>query len=456
VRILQALHFYLPRHSAGVEVYTRGLCRVLRQRHDVHLFFSEKIHAARNYSLREHEYEGVPCHVLVNNLLYDSFAGTYDQPQVLERFDEVLDRVQPDLLHVQHLMLLSLGIVERARRRDIPVVMTLHDFWLFCARLGQLLQADGARCDGPEDRKCAACLGDFKWRQSPLEARAIRGISWLQRATGIDLSEQVERWRRHRRQLRRPAPSVPVPVEWITARREAVQRFLGQVDLFLSPSRTVLEGSVRFGMPAERVRWLRQGYAPPAPAVPRAPAGAQGLRRVGYVGTLAPHKGVHVLVEAFRRAALPGAELWIHGSARSHPEYRRRLEELACGGPVHLAGELPNPRVPEFLASLDLLVMPSLWLENCPVILQEARFARVPVAASDLGGMAEVVRPGVDGWLYPPGDVAALAAGLQDLARSPGRLADWAAAAPAPMSMEEHAALLEEHYRSLCAKVSRR
>ena len=70
--------------------------------------------------------------------------------------------------------------------------------------------------------------------------------------------------------------------------------------------------------------------------------------------------------------------------------------------------------------------------------------------------MAEAVRPGVDGWLYPAGDVAALAAGLQDLARSPGRLADWAAAAPAPMSMEEHAALLEEHYRSLCAKVSHR
>src|SRR5690606_20184243 len=132
-------------------------------------------------------------HELVNNLLAPDFRATWQDLEVDRLFERVLERVRPDLVHVQHLMYLSAGIVERARARGVPVVMPLHEFWLQCARFGQRVDADGALCAPCDLGRCGTCLARCE-HAPPAGARwAAPWIAPLATRTGIDLASPARR-----------------------------------------------------------------------------------------------------------------------------------------------------------------------------------------------------------------------------------------------------------------------
>jgi len=164
MRILQVVHDFLPRHVAGVEVYTDHLCRGLARDHDVALLFSEAVPDAENYSLRRGRHGDVATYEIVNNHVFQSFEETYRNPAVDARVREVLDEFRPDVAHVQHLINLSLGVLDELRRRAIPTLMTLHEHWLACANGGQRFHRDAGRCDTLDAQRCGSCnahlLGD--------------------------------------------------------------------------------------------------------------------------------------------------------------------------------------------------------------------------------------------------------------------------------------------------------
>jgi GT2 family glycosyltransferase len=111
--------------------------------------------------------------------------------------------------------------------------------------------------------------------------------------------------------------------------------------------------------------------------------------------------------------------------------------------------------MPGILEDIDVLVVPSTWIENAPFIIREAFAAGVPVIASNLGGMAEMVRDGVDGLLFPAGDPAALAAAVRRLIDEPDLLARLRAGIRRPMAIEQDAAWLREVYVRAGAKERR-
>jgi glycosyltransferase involved in cell wall biosynthesis len=453
VRILHALHFFLPQHSGGTEVYTLRLARAQSKKHDVALFFSEKIHSRRNYELLRRTTEGLDCRVVVNNLLYPNFRATFDNAAIELRFEEVLADFKPDVVHVQHLMLLSMGLVEAAKRSGARVVVTLQDFWLWCARMGQLLMPDGSICSGPRPAKCAECLADFPYTQKRGAAHAFRGIELMRRTFGVDLSPLVERVRgwqpllpaRRASDRRESRPRSPLPEAQLAQRAAKAAEVLELVDRIVAPSQLLRDRAVEWGAPADRISLLRYGVdLPPRRSVRRyAP---DGRVRFAFIGTPAPHKGVHVLIDGFRAAGLENASLTIFGSSRTDPVYFADLKRRAQGLSVTFPGAIPNAQVPSALEEIDALVVPSLWLENWPVVVQEARLMRVPVIASRIGGLAEGVRHGVDGLLFEPGDAVGLATALRRVAREPKLLARFAAKATLPPPMEEHEAALEKLY----------
>jgi glycosyltransferase involved in cell wall biosynthesis len=209
-------------------------------------------------------------------------------------------------------------------------------------------------------------------------------------------------------------------------RASRLRAALDGVDLVLAPTSFAGGRAIEFGVPAARVRPCSYGVVEP-PTLER-PQGPR--RRVGYVGTLAPHKGVHVLVEAFR--GLPGAELRldIHGSLAVQPGYAAALQRAAFGdGRIRFRGPFAEGLQAERLAELDVLVVPSLWWENSPLTLLEALARGVPVIASATGGVPEMFEDGVAGLLFPPGDVAALRRHIDDVTRG-RRLAERLPALP--------------------------
>jgi glycosyltransferase involved in cell wall biosynthesis len=162
----------------------------------------------------------------------------------------------------------------------------------------------------------------------------------------------------------------------------------------------------RLRVPADRLVHIDNGMPLPPAAVPRGP-----VRRLLFVGLLVRRKGVHVLLEAMARAALPpDVTLQVAGDG---PE-RAALEALAAGSRLRGRVEFLGFRadVPALLAGADAFVLPSA-MEQQPLVLIEALGAGKPVVATDVGGVAEMVTGA--GIVVPPGDAAALARALEQL-----------------------------------------
>jgi glycogen(starch) synthase len=169
------------------------------------------------------------------------------------------------------------------------------------------------------------------------------------------------------------------------------------------------------GVPADRITTIPSGFDPVLFAGDRDDVfPALGRPRIGYVGRLAPQKRADLLVRAFGRMTVP-AELVVLGDGPDRDLIRRLAAESPAADRITLAGFVDHAAVPAVLASLDVLVLPSAY-EEMGSVLTEAMASGLPVVASDVGGIPEVVRHEETGLLVPPGDVAALTAALDRLA----------------------------------------
>jgi glycosyltransferase involved in cell wall biosynthesis len=178
------------------------------------------------------------------------------------------------------------------------------------------------------------------------------------------------------------------------------------------------------GLPAEKVMHLAYGLDPErfAEMPPRKPARGKPHLDVGYIGSISRHKGVHVLLDALRHVNTPELRVHLHGSRDSQPGFSEALVDGINDARVTFHGPFEPAQLGSVLATLDVLVVPSLWYENTPFSMLEALHFGLPVVASDLGGIAEIVQHGRNGLLFPAGDVVALAAHFARLAGDRGEL----------------------------------
>lgn len=428
MRILLVTHRFPPAHTAGTEVYVEELgLRLAAAGHEVSVFTAEKDVGRRDLTLHRREHRGLPVHELVQNLYLHHFRDTWEHPGVEERFARVLDEARPDVVHFHHLLYLSAGCLELARERGARVLFTLHDFWLECPRLGQLVHADGGLCHWVEHERCGTCLPSFPWRQSDLARRVGRAVAGVRSVTGVDLSGLARGASRGGGAgwTEPPAEDAHHYATQAAARERGLRaRVAPNVDHFLAPSRFLAQRMIHWGLPAERVEVLPSGVDRERfGAAPRVPRGERV--RVRFLGTQVPLKGAHVLLEAWERLdpeLRARAELSVAGPDGFHPAYVRGLrEEVARLGALH-GGTLDRAGVAEALARTDLLVVPSLWLENRPLVVLEALASRTALLVSDLGGLPELVEDGDAGWRFPAGDADALAKRLATVIEDPGRL----------------------------------
>ncbi|MFT7670215.1 MAG: glycosyltransferase involved in cell wall biosynthesis [Planctomycetota bacterium] len=429
MKVLLVSHNYPPTHVAGTEQYTAQLARGLLARgYEVLVFTSDKDIGKKHLSLSKREFEGVVVHELVNNLSYESFRETWDFPVVEGIFDGFLEREKPDLVHFNHLLYLSVGCAEAADRRNIPVVFTLHDYWLQCARFGQRVHADKSICMTIEEQRCSECLGNFRYKNSQLEQRVAGWIAKIHSASGVDLTKPARvagDWLRRREGEDEGAGAPALPLEDVAARnRELRERLNRSVNRFLSPSAFLRDQLVEWGLDKNRLQHLRTGTDLDLFAGgQREPRGDK--LRIAFIGSLIPVKGAHLAMQAW--GELPEelrarARFDVYGPKFHDAEYNATLESLAEEFGVQLAGKLDREGVADTLRKTDLLVMPSLWFENQPLIILEALAAKTALCVSNLGGMAELVEEGKSGFGFPVGDAGALAKIMQSVIEEPAQL----------------------------------
>lgn len=468
MRVLLVAHNFLPAHAAGTEVYTGALARELARRgHAVRVVATEKDVGAEHLSVREREWEGIAVTEIVNNLHYRSFRETWDLPAIDSLFGALLDRERPDVVHFQHLMYLGIGCVEEAARRGIAVVFTLHDYWLHCPRFGQRIHGDGTLCERIDLARCGECLTTFKYAQTALERWTARALAQWNRATGIDLSQAAKQAARVLGLADSPREAGAAAVDREAAAelerevrlRDAAirERVLPHVARFLAPSRFLRERMLEWGIEPERIELARTGFVgerrEPAPARER-PAGTGNPLRVAFLGTLAPHKGPQVLLEAWSRLApelRARATLELFGPAFGDRSFADALRATAAEVGASVRDPLPRDSVAAELGRIDLLVVPSVWFENAPMVILEATDARTPVLVSDLGGSRELIEPGTTGEVVRAGDAEDLASKLAELLASPERLERLGGGASAAPTFRGHVDRLEAVYSDALA-----
>lgn len=442
--------------------YTLELSSELSKQHAVHILFTRRDLSREPYGVRDGEYRGLPFTEIIHNGHWESFEQTYRDARIDEIFARVLAVVRPDVVHVQHLLFLSANLVRMARAAGIPVVFTLHDFWLMCPREIRM-KPDMRLCFEVKPAECDACINAPAMTTSRLERTALHTLQRLSRYTGsktLDVARRLSSLvpatlragvRRLRGAARRPGSG---PQAAATSAIEARNAFLAdvcsQVDLFVAPSLFLRDEFVRFGLSPARIQYSPHGH------VSARAVGGEGKRsesadglRFGYVGSLAQHKGVEILIDAFDRIRRPGVVLNVFGGANVNQAYARRLEKSASNPAIHFKGRFDHTRLAEVYAQIDVLVMPSLCFENAPLTICEAFSAGIPVVASKLGGMAELVRHGENGLLFEPGDAEDLYRQLRALAEQPDRIDDLVGGIEAVKTIERDAADFGERYASL-------
>ena len=449
MRILHAIHDFLPRHRAGSELYAYHLCRELAARHDVGVLCAELDPSRPQGAIVRREVDGLPVFELINNWAFERFEDSYRSPLLGERVEGVLHEFRPDVLHVHNLLNLSLELPARARRRGIPVLATLHDYTLVCPSGGQRVHvAEQHSCLRIDPERCSRCFA-----QSPFAGTMALGrLAGGARLPGPLLSIARALRRRVPRAVaalgpRPPRAAEPTP-EQIRQRLEAALRAADAIDLFVAPSQALADEYRRLGIPAAKLRVSDYGFPPLAAAKPRA-LDPRAPLRIGFVGTLVWHKGVHVLLEAAAQLPREGFEILVFGSVETFPDYVNSLRRQAVGLPVRFLGGFESADAADVYGRIDVLVVPSLWPENSPLVIHEAFQAGVPVVGARIGGIPELLRGGEAGLLVDAHSSADLARSLATLVASRERVAELAAALPPVKPIAQDASEWEELYATV-------
>ena len=412
MRILVCLHDYLPLHKGGSEVHAhQTAAELVRRGHDVTSLFTERDLSAEVGSLRRGEMDGVKTIEAVHQREYADVRETWEERGSLELFRQLMAELSPEVVHFHHLAIWGSGCLRVAKEAGARVVVTLHDYHLLCD-VATLLRPDGSLCDDAASGDCTACL-----RRHP---------ALPERWDGKDAEEIWPRAVRERLDVHR--------------------RDLACADEIIAPSHFLLERFAEAGfLEPARCTVAKAGYPGPV-REPRRRDPARPLR-AGYVGGIYPSKGVHVLMDAMARLGDAPVELDVHGHLDWFPDYVEDLRRRADGAAVRFHGPFDPPRLDEILATLDCLVVPSIWYENMPITVHEAFRNGIPVVATDLGGMAECVPHDVAGLTFPRADDRALAEALRRLAEEPGLYDRLAAGRPHVPGLGEIVDGLEALYR---------
>jgi glycosyltransferase involved in cell wall biosynthesis len=402
MRVLHVNKFLYDR--GGAEVYMSDVAGLQRARGDEVAFFgmdhpdNDPQPFAAHFPSRV-EFEPLPASLpgrlrAAGRMLWSTSAA--------RGIDEVLDEFAPDVVHLHNVYHhLSPSILRPVARRRVPAVMTLHDYKLACPTYRFL----------DHGNLCQACLGGHF-------GQAVR-----RRCKDGSL----------------PSSALAAAELYLHTRTGAY----APVGRFVCPSRFMADTMARAGVFPDRLRHVPHFID--TEHVAAAPSEGRGAV---VAGRLSSEKGVDVAIDAIGLLGAP-ATLDVAGEGPEGDALRSRAE-AAAPWQVRFHGRLPPAEVLDLVRGAAVVVVPSRWYENQPMIVLEALACATPVVVSDLGGAPELIDPGVDGALVVPDDPAALAAALGPLLADPARAREMGTAGRAKMrdrfSPEVHLAALDAVY----------
>ncbi|HZP99723.1 MAG TPA: glycosyltransferase [Reyranella sp.] len=437
LRVGHSVGFYFPENVGGTEVYVRDLADGL-----IKLSVGSTIVAATDRAYEEYEWSGVPVRRYPSNWADIESDSVSSSGQRLSKFQQIVARAGLDVFHL-HSWTAGAGLkhLEQVVQLGIPCIVTVHVPSALCMR-GTMLLEGSRPCDGRIDElRCTRC-----WALSRgLPMAAARTLSLLPR---IALPQEVSR------RLGRLGTVVSAR-SLVHVQKRDLHKMSELSARIVAPSEWVRAALAENGVPQQKMFVSRQAVADSLVRLGQTDARSRrevGALRIGFVGRLEPYKGPHVLLHAM--AALPKdvpLRLIVAGSG-TEPPYLRMLEELAAGDErIEFLGPISHDDLPDFLKSIDVLAVPSNYMETGPLVVLEAYAFGIPVMGANIGGIAERIRDGVDGWLLPFNDSGAWAKAMRDVAFDRAKLQRLAANIGVARTMSDVASEMAAIYTDIAS-----
>jgi glycosyltransferase involved in cell wall biosynthesis len=434
LRVAHCVGFYFPENVGGTEVYVRDLAIGLTR-----FSVESEVVAATDRGHETYSWADVPVFRYPNNWA-DIRAEAISAPRPgISKFQELILRARPDVFHL-HSWTAGAGLKHLAQvaQLGIPRVVTVHVPSALCLR-GTMLLNGKEPCDGRiEEQRCTQCWALSRGLPMP----AAYAVSHLPRvAVTPDLSRTLGR-----------VATVLSARSLVDAQIRDLAKMAELSDRIVAPSQWVFSALVANAVPPDKIFISRQAVADSfvqlGTGVQR--TGDSTALRIGFVGRLEPYKGPHVLLAAMQLVPkdLP-VKLIVAGSG-TEPPYLRTLEAAAAGDDrIEFLGSISHGQLPDFLKRIDVLAVPSNYMETGPLVVLEAFAFGIPVMGANLGGIAERIRDGVDGWLLPFHDSQAWADAIAEIAVDRDKLARLTAGIAVNRTMTTVAGEMASIYREV-------
>lgn len=278
---------------------------------------------------------------------------------ILTAFREFLQFVSPDVVFIHHFVHMGVEVL-REIRRTLPqckIVLTLHEYVAICNRNGQMVKNKTKRlCYRESIEDCHSCFPEY----SPQEF-------WL--------------------------------------RKHYIQRHFEAANFFVSPSDFLRQRYIDWGLPKEYTYVIENGQPTAHPDVANL-KNENYHTKFAFFGQVTEYKGVDVLLQAMHlmpKELRAKISVEIHGAnLESQGGWLQELVEklrkpLIAEGVLRWVGPYEHAELPRRMKKVGWVLVPSIWWENSPMVIQEAFVNRRPVICAGIGGMAEKVKNGVDG-----------------------------------------------------------
>jgi glycosyltransferase involved in cell wall biosynthesis len=376
-RVLVAAHNHPALHPGGTEIFAHDLFRAYQRAGCDAPFLGATNHIHREArpgtSFQSIGTDG--DEILLWSGHFDRFfMSQVDLYGIVPDIVELLRDFRPDVVHLHHLLLLGAEFPHIVRRTlpECRIVMTLHDYYPICHHDGLMVRTTSKElCHGASPDRCHSCFKDIALDKFVLRERHLKSL-------------------------------------------------LSTVDGFVSPSEFLKQRYVDWGISEHLISVIPNGQ--PERIAGKTQEATQRAKPVfGYFGNLNPWKGATVLLEAAKQLISEGLdfELRVHGAAPFQSEtFVADIDRLFAetSPTVQRRGAYRREDIADLIATVDCAIMPSIWWENAPLVIQEAQGQDCPVITSNIGGMAEMIENGINGLTVPPNDPMALAGAMRRIA----------------------------------------